>query len=108
MAKFYDVVGFAVNTEMAPGVWQDIITEKSYFGDIVKDMTSFQQSEKVNVDITLRNSVSIVADDYASEHIFAIRYVRWAGSLWKVVDIDATRRPRLILRLGGVYNGPTA
>ena len=47
-----------------------------------------------------------VADAYANEHFFAMRYVKWAGVLWKVDNVDV-ESPRLILRLGGVYDGPT-
>ena len=64
-----------------------------------------RRAKQVNDDITVQNSISIVADAYAFEHFFAIRYIRWAGTLWKVSDVEV-QRPRLILRLGGVYNGP--
>jgi hypothetical protein len=59
----------------------------------------------VNNDLTVSNSISIIADAYANEHFFAIRYVDWAGALWTVSEIEI-QSPRLILRLGGVYNGP--
>ena len=65
-----------------------------------------QERDQVLDDITVRNSISIVADPYANEHFFAIRYVAWAGSLWRVTDVEV-QRPRLLLRLGGIYNGPT-
>ncbi|MCA1806977.1 MAG: hypothetical protein LC687_03870, partial [Actinobacteria bacterium] len=59
------------------------------------------------LDLSVGNSISIVADAYANEHFFAIRYIRWAGTLWTVQNVDV-ESPRLVLRLGGVYNGPTA
>ena len=37
-------------------------------------------------------------------HFFAIRYVKWAGTRWKVDDVEV-KRPRLKLTLGGVWNG---
>jgi len=107
MARFYGLIGFAAVTETAPGVWKDVITEKPYYGDIVKSSRKLDEGEKVNFDISLQNSISIVADAYASEHIFAMRYIRWAGALWVVVTAEV-QSPRLLLRLGGVYNGPTA
>lgn len=106
MAKFYDVVGYGIATEGVAGVWKDAITEVSYFGDVIRNSRKLQEGEKVNDDLTVGNSISIVADAYANEHFFAIRYVKWAGTLWKVVNVDV-QSPRLILRLGGVYNGPT-
>jgi hypothetical protein len=47
-----------------------------------------------------------MADAYANEHFFAIRYVEWAGVLWTVSMVEV-QSPRLLLRLGEVYNGPT-
>jgi hypothetical protein len=105
--RFSGNVGYGINTEIRPGVWQDVITEKSYFGDVVRNSRHLQTGEAVNDDLTVSNSVSIVADAFGLDHIFAIRYVVWQGSRWKVSDVEVAR-PRLILRLGGVYNGPTA
>lgn len=108
MARFHDVVGFAgTHTEVSPGVWKPTIVEKTYTGDIVRNAIKSQEGESINNDISLQNSVSILADAYASENVFAIRYVRWMGQYW-VVQTAEVQRPRLILRLGGVYNGPKA
>ena len=107
--KFFGAVGYGESTEKAPGVWEDDIVEHDYYGDVLKNSRGLQESgEKVNDDLTVSNSISIVADAYASEHFHSIRYVRWAGTLWKVSDVDASQPPRLILRLGKVYNGPKA
>lgn len=106
MARFHDVVGYGATVEKAAGVWEDVITEKPYFGDVLRNSRRLQEDGKVNLELTVQNSISIVADAYASEHFSAIRYVRWSGSLWIVTEVEV-QRPRLILRLGGVYNGPT-
>lgn len=106
MTRFHGVVGYGEQVEVRPGVWDDVITEVLYFGDVVRNTRQLESGEKVNDDLTVNNSISIVADAYANEHFFAMRYVRWAGSLWRVTDVEV-QRPRLILRLGGVYNGPT-
>jgi hypothetical protein len=108
MAKFYDVVGYGASVEVSPGVWEDTIVERSYYGDVVRNSRGIRESQEfVNDDLTVSSSISIVADAYANEHFFAIRYVKWAGTLWKVSNVDASLSPRLLLRLGGVYNGPT-
>jgi hypothetical protein len=107
MAKFNDVVGYGIATEGVNGVYKDDITEVSYFGDVIRNSRQLRDGEKVNDDLTVGNSISIVADAYANEHFFAIRYVKWAGTYWKVANVDV-QSPRLILRLGGVYNGPKA
>lgn len=105
MAKFYGKIGYGETVETGPGVWEDQITEVPYFGDVIRNIRKIQEEPKVNSDLTLNNSISIVADAYANEHFFAIRYVAWMGALWTVSEVEI-QSPRLILRLGGVYNGP--
>lgn len=105
--KYRGKVGYGEQIETAPGVHEDVITEHSYFGDVIRNTRRLVNGEKVNDDLSVGNSISILADAYANEHFFAIRYVEWAGSLWKVSEVEV-QRPRLILRLGGVYNGPVA
>ena len=107
MAKFFGKVGYAEKVESAPGVWKDDITEYEYYGDVVRNNRKLEENEKVNFDISVGNSISIVADEFANEHIFAMRYVEWRGALWTVKDVEV-QSPRLLLRLGGVYNGPKA
>lgn len=107
MARFSGGIGYGESVETAPGKWEDVITEFTYFGDVVRNTRKLQEGQKVNDDISVQNSISIVADAYAGEHFFAIRYVRWAGTLWKVTDVEV-QSPRLLLRLGSKYNGPTA
>lgn len=107
MAKFYGKVGYGISTETDPGVWEDVITEYSYRGDVHRNTRMLNDGEKVNDDLSVSNSISIVADAFARENFFAIRYVEWAGALWKVSEVEV-ESPRLTLRLGGVYNGPKA
>lgn len=105
--RFHGEVGYGVQVEDPPesDVWKDRIIERQYFGDVVRNVRQLREGEYLNSDISLTNSISIVADAYASEHFFAIRYVKWAGAYWTVSEVTV-ERPRLLLRLGGVYNGP--
>lgn len=107
MTRFFGRVGYGESIEESPGVWEDHIVERSYAGDILQNIRNRRTDEKVNSDLSVSNQISIVADAYANEHFFAIRYVEWAGALWTVDNVEV-QRPRLILRLGEVYNGPTA
>jgi hypothetical protein len=104
--RFHDVIGYGSTVESAPGVWEDVITERYYRGDVLRNTKKYANGESVNDDMTVGNSISIVSDAYANENFPNMRYVKWSGSLWKISDVDI-QRPRLILRLGGVYNGPT-
>lgn len=107
MAKFHGVVGYGENVETSAGVWEDTITEVTYSGDVIRNTRQLRDGENLNADLTVQNSISILADAYAGEHFFAIRYIKWAGTYWTVSDVEV-QRPRLILTLGGVYNGPKA
>lgn len=106
MARFYGKVGYGQDVDKGHGVHETQITTRYYSGDVVRDYRRSQQGEKVNNDLTTSTSISIVSDTYANEHFFAIRYVEWAGTLWEVTGVDQ-ESPRLILQLGGKYNGPT-
>lgn len=107
MAKFCGRIGFGHQVETGPGVWSDTIVEYVYSGDVVRNSYQLREAEKVNDDLSVGNSISIVADAYANDNFFAMRYVEFAGTLWKVADVTV-ERPRLLLRLGEVYNGPQA
>lgn len=108
MAKFYGVVGYGETVESPPdsGVWVDDVVERQYYGDVIRNARSLREGETLNKELTVSNSISIVADAYAHDHIFAIRYVSWSGALWTVTEVEV-QSPRLTLRLGGIYNGPT-
>lgn len=107
MAKFYGKIGYGVPVETVPGVWEDVIIERNYYGDVLRNTRALQEGDKINNDISVGNSISIVADAYAHEHFFAMKYIFWAGAYWTVSNVEV-QRPRLILQLGGVYNGPKA
>lgn len=107
MAKYYGFIGYGLQLNTSPGVWEDVITERSYYGDVVRNVIKSQEAEKVNLDLTIGNAFSIVADAFAYENFFAMRYISWSGTLWTVRDVEV-RRPRLLIRVGGVYHGPKA
>lgn len=106
MAKFYGEIGYAETEETTPGVWQETITERQYFGDVLKNVIKNQSGENLNDDLNVENRLSIVADPYAYDHFYTMRYVKWMGALWKITSVDV-QRPRLILTIGGVYNEQT-
>lgn len=108
MARFHGEVGYGESVEepIGSGKWVDKITEHPYTGDVIRNTRNLESGDKLNDDISVSNSISIVADQYAIDHFFNIKYVRWAGALWTVTSVEV-RTPRLILSLGSVYNGPT-
>lgn len=106
MAKYYGAIGYAETTETAPGVWEEVIVEYNAIGDVIKNNRRLERSDNLLDNINVSNSFSIVVDSYINDHFFAIRYISWANARWKVTDISV-ERPRLILTIGGIYNGPT-
>ena len=104
MAKWYGKIGYADNVEVEPGVWEDNIVEHSYYGDLNRNTRSLQNSGGINDNINLSNEISIVADPYASENFYKMRYVEFAGTKWKITNVEV-KYPRLILSIGGVWNG---
>ena len=107
MAKFYGVIGYAVTKETAPGVWTEEIAEQSYYGDLTRNMRRLQDSGDLNDDINVANEISIVADPYANANFHSMRYVAFMGAKWKISKVEVQYQ-RLILTLGGVYNGKQA
>jgi hypothetical protein len=106
MAKFFGSIGYAETTETAPGVWTEVVTERNYFGDELKNTRRLEAGENLNDNLVINNTISIVADPFALQHFHTMRYVQWMGASWKITNVDV-QRPRLILTIGGIYNGST-
>ena len=117
MAKFYGPVGYGITTEGSysdgtgkkhtDGVWSPSIVEKYYAGNVIQNSRKTYTGESTNDNIDISNRISILADPYAMQHFHTIKYVKWMGAYWKVTSVEV-QHPRLILSIGGVYNGETA
>lgn len=107
MAKFYGAIGYAVTEETKPGVWMEKITERMYYGDLSRNTRKLQSSSQLNDNIDIANEVSIVADPFANENFHSMKYVEFMGAKWKITSVEV-QYPRLILTVGGVYNGEQA
>ena len=104
MAKYFGRIGFAETVETEQSVHTEQITEREYYGDLTRIARQLQNTETLNDNINISNQLSIVSDPYAMSHFFNIRYATYAGAKWKVTNVEV-EYPRLILSLGGVYNG---
>ena len=107
MAKFYGQIGYVKTTETRPGIWDKVVVEKKYTGEFNRFTRRWQNGTKVNDDVNLVTQISIIADSYLLENMHCIRYAKINGLAWQVTSIDP-QHPRLLLDLGGVYNGETA
>lgn len=105
MAKWAGVIGFVnENKEIAPSVYKEEFIERKYYGDVVKNNRRLVTADKVNDDISVQNQLSIVADPYAVNHFYSMKYATFCGAKWKVTDVQV-EHPRLTLTLGGLWNG---
>ena len=90
--------------ETSPGVWTDRITEREDYGDLIRNTRRLQSDDKVNDDINISNEISILSDPYAVNNFHSMRYAEFMGAKWKITNVEVSY-PRLILSLGGLYNG---
>ena len=104
MAKYYGVIGYVETVETSPGVWEEQITERNYYGELVRNTSRFQVSDQVNDNVNITNEISVIADPFATQNFHAMRYIEFMGAKWKITNVEV-RYPRLILTIGGVYNG---
>ncbi len=105
MAKFYGEIGYAEMKELSPGVWKEEITERSYYGELIRNTRRLQASDHLNDNINVVNEISIVSDPFAVQNFHAMRYVKFMGTKWKITNVEVVLYPRLVLTVGGVYNG---
>jgi hypothetical protein len=103
--RYFGAIGFVVATEVRDGVWEDVVTEVQYRGDVLRNTVKQTEGVKVNNDILVGHTLSIVSDLYADSHFYAMRYATWQGKRWIIQEVEI-QRPRLVLRLGGLYVGP--
>lgn len=102
--RYFGNVGYRVTSETRAGVWTPTIIERPYYGDVLRNMRRLGSEGKVNSNIEFDNQISIVSDPFSLEHFQDIIYVTWLGGRFLVSKVDV-EYPRLILTLGGVYNG---
>lgn len=104
MAKFFGKIGYAETVETRPSIFEEQIIEREYYGDLVRNTRRLESSGSLNDDINISNEISILADPYANEHFHSMRYVEFMGAKWKITSVEV-KYPRLVLSVGGVYNG---
>lgn len=102
MAKFYGSIGYANTVETRPGVWEEQITERQYYGDWIRNSRRLQSADQLNDNITISDELSIVADPYAINNFHSMRYVEYMGAKWKISNVEV-KYPRLILTPGGLH-----
>lgn len=104
MAKFSGAIGFSIPENKGYGVYQPKIVTKPCRGDVISNFRKWESSDKVNDDLLLNNKFSIVAKSFFVENLGSMKFVEWKGIRWKITNAEILR-PRIIVTVGGVYNG---
>lgn len=104
MARFCGVIGYEQTVETEPGIYEETIIENQYYGDIIKNTRRMQDNSKINNDINISNQFSIIADPFANNNFHSMRYISYMGTKWRITDVEV-QYPRLIITVGGIYNG---
>lgn len=104
MAKFCGNIGYGLTVEKKPGVWDKDVVVKAYRGDIVNQRFQHQPSGEVNDNLNIANRISIVANKFAYDNFASMLYVEYMGFKWKIKTAEV-EYPRIILEVGGLYNG---
>lgn len=105
MAKWFGKVGYSETVETYPGVWKPMDTVHEYYGDVMRNSTRWSMnSESTNDELTVNVQISIVADPFAIEKFYSMKWIEYMGTKWKITNVEP-QFPRLLLTLGGCYNG---
>jgi hypothetical protein len=106
MAKWFGKIGYSETVETAPGVWMPQDTVREYYGDVIRNTTRWSRNpDSTNDNLSVNTQISVVADPFAVEKFYSMKWIEFMGAKWNVENVDPTQPPRLLLTLGGVYNG---
>lgn len=104
MNKWHGIVGYITNTEVEPGDWRPTVTETAYFGEVLEYTSRWNSTNSANDNTDITARISIVADPYAYQNFSKIKFAEFMDAMWEVKSVSP-KYPRLVLALGGVYNG---
>jgi hypothetical protein len=107
MGKYFGDVGYKETIETEPGIWEEKIVPHKHYGDTIRNYVRNDSNTEYTTTVKspqCNNSISIVADPYAFKNFHNIVYATYMGAKWIVTNVEV-QYPRLILSLGGVYNG---
>lgn len=107
--KFSGMIGYQEEVETAPGVWEPQFLERSARGDILQKNHRWNamQDSTISADSSSER-ISIGADGFYEKlcRERRIKYVIYDGDPIRYSVLDAQPdRPRIVLSVGGVFNG---
>ena len=106
MAKWHGQIGFCIPKETDLDVWTEEIVEHSYYGDVLRNTKSNYDNSQINTGFNIANRISFVADPFARENIYRMKYATFMGTKWIIAGVEVDSYPRVVVTLGGLWNGP--
>lgn len=104
MGRFSGKIGFVETVETSPGIFEPVVTERPYHGEMITRRIRLDANgDSTNDDLTLNNDISVVADKFSKEHLGYMRYVILHDLKWKITSATI-EYPRIRLAIGGLYN----
>ena len=106
MAKYSGMLGYVMSAkEDPPGIWKpSAVVEKLGRGDLFGQTINNEDVGGLSDGITINNQLSIIMDPFVNKNLESLKYVILYGTRWEIKSMTINR-PRIILTLGGVYNG---
>lgn len=105
MAKWYGQIGFAITKETDLDVWTEEIIEHNYYGDVLRNNKSNYANDEINSGFNISNRISFIADPFARENIYRMKYATFMGTKWNITSVEVDNYPRIVVSLGGLWNG---
>lgn len=104
--KYSGKVGFADTREITIDVYEEGIVEKHMIGDFLRYSSQYHfVSQSTVSDIQANHRISLIGTPYAREKFQKMVYITINGERWRISAAELAT-PRIIVTLGGIYNGP--
>lgn len=97
-------MGYRTTVENTPGVWVSTIEEKKCRADVLRISSRSTSTDSINSGIMLSNQFSIISSSNDMNNISNLLYIEYMGTRWRVSYVEF-KYPRMIVNVGGVYNG---
>jgi hypothetical protein len=104
MAKFWGKIGInRGSTEGDPGIFTPTIEEVEVSGEM-RLVGARWQNHELGDTVAARHVLSIITPEDSTIDFAEAVYIYWKNQKWSIISIQY-KRPRIELRLGGLYNG---
>ena len=104
MAKFSGELGYQLEVDIGGGITESRLSYRKCKGDLLENRRTSQNSNEIVEGVQLANKFSIVANPFLLENLGKLKAIKYLGTPWSITSATYSR-PRVIIDVGGVYNG---